>query len=74
MAVGRKDLITAGIPKCTEEGKIAFHALRTSFVTLAFEAGANHKEAQQLARHSTPELTANIYGRTRNERLIEVTD
>ena len=69
-----KDLITAGIPKYTEEGKIAFHALRTSFVTLAFEAGANHKEAQQLARHSTPELTANIYGRTRNERLIEVTD
>jgi hypothetical protein len=32
------------------------------------------REAQQLARHSTPELTANIYGRTRNERLIEVTD
>ncbi len=69
-----KDLITAEIPKCTEEGKVAFHALRTSFVTLAFEAGANHREAQQLARHSTPELTANIYGRTRNERLIEVTD
>ena len=36
--------------------------------------GANHREAQSLARHSTPELTANIYGRTRNERLVEVTD
>ena len=69
-----KDLITAEIPKCTEEGKVAFHALRTSFVTLTFEAGANHKEAQQLARHSTPELTANIYNRTRNERLVEVAD
>jgi len=44
------------------------------YLELAFEAGANHKEAQQLARHSTPELTANIYGRTRNERLIEITD
>jgi integrase len=67
-----KDLETAGIPKHTAEGKIAFHALRTCFITLAFEAGANHREAQQLARHSTPALTANLYGRTRNERLAEV--
>jgi len=69
-----KDLITAGIPKCTEQGKVAFHALRKSFVTLVFEAGKNHREAQQLARNSTPELTANIYSRTRKERLAEVTE
>lgn len=69
-----KDLKAAGIPKRTSEGKIAFHALRTSFVTLAYEAGANHKEAQELARHSNPTLTANTYGRTRNERLVKVTE
>jgi len=39
-----KDLQVAGIPKSTSEGKIAFHALRTSFVTLTYEAGATHKE------------------------------
>jgi len=67
------DLETAGIPKHTTEGKVAFHALRTAYVTLVYEAGANHREAQALARHSTPGLTANVYGRTRNERLSEVT-
>jgi len=69
-----KDLKAAGIPKHTAEGKVAFHALRTSFVTLAYEAGATHKEAQELPRHSTLELTANTYGRARNERLAKVTE
>jgi len=69
-----KTLKVAGIPKHTSEGKVAFHALRTSFVTLAYEAGATHKEAQELARHSTPVLTANTYGRTRNERLAKVAE
>ena len=54
--------------------KIASHALRTCFVTLAYEAGANHKEAQELARHSTLTLTDNTYGRTRNERLAKVAE
>ena len=69
-----KDLKKAGIPKHTDDGKVAFHALRTCFVTLTYEAGATHKEAQELARHSTPELTANTYGRTRNERLAKVAE
>ncbi len=69
-----KDLEIAGIPKSTSEGKIAFHALRTSFVTLTYEAGATHKEAQELARHATPGLTANTYARTRNERLAGITE
>ena len=67
-------LKAAGIPKSTPEGKIAFHALRTSFVTLTYEAGATHKEAQELARHSTPGLTANTYARTRNERLVAIAE
>jgi len=65
-----KDLKAAGIPKHTDDGKVAFHAMRTCFVTLAYEAGANHKEAQQLARHSTPGLTANTYGRNNNLQQI----
>jgi len=69
-----KDLKKAKIPKHTEKGKIAFHALRTSFVSLTYEAGASHKEAQELARHSTPTLTANTYGRVRDERLATVVD
>ena len=69
-----KDLKKAGIPKRTEKGKIAFHALRTSFVSLTYEAGASHKEAQELARHSTPTLTANTYGRVRDERLATVVE
>ena len=69
-----KDLKKAGIPKRTDAGKIAFHALRTSFVSLTYEAGASHKEAQELARHSTPTLTANTYGRVRNERLATIVE
>jgi hypothetical protein len=67
-------LKAAGIPKTTPEGKLAFHALRTSFVTFTYEAGATHREAQELARHATPGLTANTYARTRNERLAGITE
>ncbi len=69
-----KYLKAAGIEKHTIEGKIAFHALRTSFVTLAFEAGASHLEAQRPARRRTLELTANTYGRVRDGRLAEVAE
>jgi hypothetical protein len=69
-----KELKKAKIPKYTEKGKIAFHALRTSFVSLTYEAGATHKEAQELARHSTPTLTANAYGRASDERLAIVVE
>jgi len=45
-----------------------------SFVTLAIEEGANHKEGQTLARHSTPQLTMNVYARTRDERLTDLVE
>jgi len=67
-------LKVAGIPKQTAEGKVAFHGLRTSFVTMACESGATHEEAQELTRHSTPGLAANRYVRTRNERLAGITE
>ena len=68
------DLEAAGIPKETKEGKLDFHGLRVSFVTLAVEVGANIREAQTLARHSTPESTANVYAKTRDARLAELAE
>jgi hypothetical protein len=68
------DLKAAGIPKHTEDGKIDFHALRVAYVSFVLEAGASAKEAQTLARHSTPDLTMNVYARARDTRLSEVAE
>ena len=38
---------------------------------LAIETGVTVKEAEELAGHSTPELTLNPYGRVREARLKE---
>jgi len=32
------------------------------------------KEAQDLARHSTPDFTFNVYGRSREGRLVEAVE
>jgi len=69
-----KDLATADIPKHTPEGKVDFHACRNAYISLLFEAGASTKEAQTLARHSTPDLTINTYARTREDRLTKLTE
>jgi site-specific recombinase XerD len=67
-----QDLARLGIAKEAIGGKLDFHAMRVTYVNLVFEAGASVKEAQTLARHATPEMTMNIYGRTRESRLHEV--
>ena len=67
-----RDLERAGVPRVTSEGILDFHALRVAYVTLVFEVGASVKEAQTSARHSTPDLTANVYARTRSARLSEI--
>ncbi len=69
-----RDMEAAGIQKWNPHGKIDFHAARTAFITFLFESGASLKEAQSLARHSTPTITANTYARTRPERLADVTE
>ncbi len=38
------------------------------------KAGASIKEAQTLARHATPELNMNAYGRVRQDRLSEIAE
>ena len=62
----KADLTAAGIPIKTEAGKLDFHALRTAYINLVIETGADLKTAQTLARHATPELTMNVYGRARD--------
>ena len=68
------DLARAAIPKKAVGGKLDFHAARLAYVNLVIEAGANVKEAQTLARHSTAQMTLGVYGRTREERLHHVVE
>jgi integrase len=69
-----QDLKRAGISKVTVLGKLDFHALRTTYVNLVLESGVSPKEAQALARHSSPNLTFNVYGRTSASRLSEAVE
>jgi integrase len=46
------------------QGRVAdFHSLRVLFISRVVAGGASVKEAQTLARHSTPVLTMNTYSR-----------
>lgn len=69
-----KDLKAAGLAKFGPGGKLDFHALRVAYTTFVFDAGANAKEAQTLARHTDPKLTLNIYARARDNRLAELAE
>ena len=57
----RIDLEAAGIPYSDDDKDYDFHALRHQFITGLARAGVSLKAAQELARHSKPELTANVY-------------
>jgi len=67
-----KDLEQAGIAKATSMGKLDFHVSRVSYINILLDRGVGVREAQALARHSTPAMTMNVYGRTRQEKLSEV--
>ena len=69
-----RELKAAGIPKCTPSGKIDFHACRVAYISLVIESGVTVKEAQELARHSNPELTMNVYGRTQPSHLAQAVE
>jgi len=56
-----KDLAAAKIEKETAGGVVDFHSLRTTFITSLARNGVSLAQAQKLARHSTPLLTANHY-------------
>jgi len=61
-------LEAAGIPKYAPNGKLDFHSCRVAFINLILDSGVTVKEAQALARHATPEMTMNVYGRVRDSR------
>lgn len=69
-----EDRNTAKVPKKTKSGKIDFHSCRVAYVNFVIEDAANVKEAQEAARHSTPDLTLNVYGRSREDRQIELAE
>ena len=68
------DLERARIAKETPEGKLDFHALRATGITLCAEAGANVKELQAMARHADPKLTFGIYAKARDPRMAELAE
>jgi integrase len=53
---------------------VDFHGLRVHFVSRVVEAGANVKEAMELARHSDPKLTLKTYARVGMHNLTRVLD
>jgi integrase len=53
----------------THEGRVDFHSLRVTFLTLANELGEDVKTVQDLARHADPRMTFGIYAKTRQHRL-----
>jgi hypothetical protein len=68
------DLQAAGIQQYTPGGKLDFRGCRVAYINFVIESGVSVKEAQVLARHATPELTMNVYGRVREERLSEAVE
>ncbi len=58
----RRDLAAVGVV-VGEDEQLDLHCLRVTYVSLLQSSGAGLTEAQQLARHSDPRLTANIYTR-----------
>jgi hypothetical protein len=68
------DLAALGIPRLTEEGKLDFHALRTTFINLVMRSGADAKTAQALARHANIKMTMDVYARVVPQALRDAAD
>ncbi len=69
-----KDLRAPGTEKRNVEGKADFQSLRVTHVPMLGEAGGTITDLQGLARHATPQVTANVYWRTREERLTSLAE
>lgn len=65
-----RDLALAGIPKHDDRGRtVDLHALRHTFGTMLSRAGVPPRVAQAAMRHSTIDLTMNVYT---DPRLLDV--
>lgn len=53
---------------------VDFHALRVTHVTMLVKGGASVKVAQELARHSDPKLTLNVYSKLGVHDLVGALD
>lgn len=71
----KEDLAAAGIEYrvVTEDGPrfLDFHALRHTFISFLAAASVGMKELQLLARHSSPDLTLEVYTHSTAARLAE---
>ena len=62
MRILDRDLLAAGIDKADERGRtIDVHALRHSFGTLLSKGGVAPRTAQAAMRHSSIDMTMNVY-------------
>lgn len=57
----RRDLKRANVEYKNEKGKIVFHSLRKTFLTMLSQIGNDAKTVQRLGRHSDPNITFGIY-------------
>ena len=67
----RRDLAKIDVPYKTDDGVADFHALRATYATRLAINGVSLAQAQQLMRHCTPALTANVYTRLRLDEAKE---
>ena len=66
----RIDLTTADIDAEDDRGRVVdFHALRHTFISNLARAGVHPRNAQALARHSTIDLTMNVYTHVKMDDL-----
>ncbi|MDR0363306.1 MAG: site-specific integrase [Planctomycetota bacterium] len=71
----KRDMKEAGIVRTDDLGRVAdFHSLRHTFISNLAKAGIHPKLAQDLARHSTIELTMKVYTHTKIESRLEAID
>ena len=69
-----KDLKTADVLKWTPAGKLDFHAIRLAYINLVLDSDISAREAQAMARHASPDMTFNVYGRARHNRMAEAVE
>ena len=65
-----RDLALAQIPQKTTAGILDLHSTRHTFVSEIVAGGASVKTAQELARHSTPKLTFDVYAHARLHDVV----
>lgn len=71
----RADLTAAGLPVDDPTGRpVTFHGLRRRYVSGLVESGADPKQLQTLARHSSPALTLQVYAEASRPKLAALVD